>query len=335
MIVITGAAGFIGSNLVARFNLLGRHDLILVDDLEKSDKWKNIRGLQFQQLISIADFIDFVEQDGLKNCEAIYHMGACSSTTETDMDFLLQNNFHYSQFLFRYATELDIPICYASSAATYGNGEFGYHDSHEQLARLRPLNKYGYSKHLMDQWVLRRSEKPTRWYGVKFFNVFGPNEYHKEGMRSLVVKAYEQIQRTGKVELFKSYRSEYSDGGQLRDFVYVQDVVDAMLGLMNPEMVHPNPGIYNIGMGVAHSFQQLVECVFKNLGLETQIKYIDMPEELKGQYQYFTQANMLKLKGEMPDFEFNSLQKSVDHYLNSFLKTDNWYLDLNKKELWP
>ena len=233
MILVTGAAGFIGSVLVKELNLKGREDLILVDRFESDDKWKNLRGKTFIEFIHADELFTGAWDEVLGGVSQIYHMGACSSTTERDMDFLMENNVNYSKNLFDLAIQTDIPIIYASSAATYGGIEEGFDDEHGKVPTLKPLNAYGYSKQLFDEWVLKLDKLPTKWHGIKFFNVFGPNEYHKDDMRSLVHKAYGQISDHKHVKLFKSHRIDFENGKQLRDFVYVKDCVRAMMAMMD------------------------------------------------------------------------------------------------------
>jgi ADP-L-glycero-D-manno-heptose 6-epimerase len=251
-------------------------------------------------------------------------MGACSATTERDMDYLMKNNVYYTQSLFEMARNLDIPFIYASSAATYGDGELGYSDNHETVSKLRALNPYGYSKQLVDEWILKQKEKPKHWFGVKFFNVYGPNEYHKGDMRSLVHKAYGQILTDGKVRLFKSHKEGFKDGEQLRDFVYVVDVVKAMIEMMKPE-VKKHSGIYNLGSGKARSFFHLVEATFKAMEKTPNIEFIDMPLSIRNQYQYFTEADMKKFQTVFPQFKFHSLEEGVTDYVKNFLMTDRHY----------
>jgi ADP-L-glycero-D-manno-heptose 6-epimerase len=238
------------------------------------------------------------------------------------MDYLMKNNVVYTQALFRFATSKNIPFIYASSAATYGAGELGYDDDAELLPKLMPLNPYGYSKQLVDEWILNEENKPDHWFGLKFFNVFGPNEYHKGDMRSLVHKAFGQIQDAGIVKLFKSHRSDFLDGEQLRDFIYVKDVVRAMLELSNPEKVS-HSGIYNLGTGTARTFLDLVFATFKALNRESQVEFIDMPVPLQSQYQYFTEANMNKFFSIMPEFEFTTLEDGVEEYVRNYLLQEN------------
>ncbi len=322
MILVTGAAGFIGSVLVKELNKLGREDLILVDRLGSDEKWKNLRGKSFVEYIHADELFTGAWDEVLEGISTIYHLGACSSTTERNVDFLMENNVNYSKNLFDLALERDIPIMYASSAATYGGIEKDFNDNHETVHELRPLNAYGYSKQLFDEWVLKLEKKPSLWYGIKFFNVFGPNEYHKDEMRSLVHKAYGQIKEKGQVKLFKSHRTEFENGEQLRDFVYVKDCVRAMLAMMDKGT---GSGIYNLGTGKANSFDDLVDFTFKAMKETTKISYIDMPESIRNQYQYFTEANMTKFNQLLPDFKFTSLEDSVKDYVGHLLKDDPHY----------
>lgn len=317
MYLVTGAAGFIGSCLVKTLNDLGNHDLILVDRLKDTSKWLNMRGLKFLEYIHADDFSKKFHH-GVKG---IYHLGACSSTTETNMDYLMENNVEFSKKLFLYATEKKIPFVYASSAATYGAGEAGYHDS--SISDLKPLNPYGYSKQLFDEWVLKQKATPKSWQGLKFFNVYGPNEYHKAHMRSVVVSAFEQIRDTGKVKLFKSYDPKFLDGEQKRDFIYVKDVVNAMVLFMKHES---DSGIFNLGTGTARTFNDLAIATFRALNKPVNIEYIEMPANLKKQYQYFTEADMSKFKKVFSDFKFYSLEDGILDYVKNYLNTENPYM---------
>lgn len=322
MIVVTGAAGFIGSCIVKKFNDVGIEDIVCVDRLESDNKWLNLRGLKYYEYINADEFIDPEILNGLfdDGVTAVYHMGACSSTTERDVDYLFKNNVEYSQLLFKYCAEYDVPFCYASSAATYGGGEFGYSDL--SIDKLMPLNAYGYSKQVVDEWIFKQNKFPSKWYGIKFFNVYGPNEYHKGNMSSVVYQAFNQINETNSMKLFKSHHPDYQDGGQLRDFVYVKDTVEAMYRLMNDEHKGES-GIYNMGTGEARSFADLVKATFSAMGKDENIVYIDMPESLRDQYQYFTQAKMEKLHQALPDFNFHKLEDGVKDYVQSHLmKTD-------------
>jgi ADP-L-glycero-D-manno-heptose 6-epimerase len=272
MIIVTGGAGFIGSALIHALNREGHQDIIVVDWLGSDDKWLNLRGLQFQEIVSPDDFWVEEKRNRFKRARAIFHMGACSSTTEKNGDFLYQNNFKFSAMLFDHATYNNIPFFYASSAATYGNGELGYDDDPSVVSRLRPLNPYGFSKQLFDMWVLDQKHGPSVWNGFKFFNVFGPNEYHKQEMTSVAYKAFHQIKSTGKVQLFKSHRADYQDGGQTRDFIYIKDVIKVMMNFFNKKAPENN-GIYNLGTGKARTFLDLVTAVYKAQGLTPNVEY--------------------------------------------------------------
>lgn len=322
MILITGGAGFIGSVLASELNRLGHQDLVIVDRLNETQKWKNLRGIKFSDYINADELFGGDYDELIAEAEIIFHMGACSSTTENNMDYLMKNNVAYTQALFRFATTKNIPFIYASSAATYGSGELGYDDAHELIPNLLPLNPYGYSKQLVDEWILNEENKPDHWFGLKFFNVYGPNEYHKGEMRSLVHKAFGQIQNTGVVKLFKSHRTDYLDGEQLRDFIYVKDVVRVMLELSNPDKV-AHSGIYNLGTGTARTFIDLVTATFSAMSRDPQIDFIDMPVELQSQYQYFTEANMNKFFSVVPEFEFTPLEEGIQEYVQNYLMQEN------------
>lgn len=322
MILITGGAGFIGSVLAKFLNDLGHHDLVIVDKLEDSIKWKNLRGIKYLEYIHADELFNGDYDDLISNSDLIFHMGACSSTTEKNMDFLMKNNVAYTQALFRFAATSNIPFIYASSAATYGSGECGYDDDHDGIPKLTPLNPYGYSKQLVDEWILKEEAKPDHWFGLKFFNVFGPNEYHKEDMRSLVHKSFEQIKSRGKVQLFKSHRPDFRDGEQLRDFIYVKDVVKVMIELADPEKAL-HSGIYNLGTGKARSFLDLTKATFKAMAIKENIEFIDMPEVLREQYQYYTQAEVKKLKSVLPEFEFMELEAGIHDYVLNYLMKMN------------
>lgn len=315
MIVLTGGAGFIGSCFLASLNAAGRNDVLVVDSLGKGEKWKNLVGKEFIGIVGKEEFRDMMTVGGVEDVEAVVHMGACSSTTETDADYLYDNNYRYSVDVAEFALEQDARFIYASSAATYGNGDQGYSDTSTEL---RPLNMYGYSKHLFDQWI-RKEGLEQSCVGLKFFNVFGPNEHHKGSMASLVHKAIPQIHETGSVRLFKSTDPAYADGGQMRDFVYVKDVCSVMMKLLSQAEVN---GIINLGTGVARSWNDLIKAVFAAMGLEPNIVYADMPTELKQQYQNYTQADMSLMKEKCPDVEFRSLESAVADYVQGYLLKD-------------
>lgn len=323
MILVTGAAGFIGSVLVKALNDQGHTNIILVDRLRDTSKWQNMKGLQFEEYVHADELFDAHNTRFFVGLKAIYHLGACSDTTEKNVDYLMKNNLEFSKKLFLFASQNQVPIVYASSAATYGDGERGYNDDVESMKALRPLNPYGYSKQLFDEWVLKQKRFPPAWYGMKFFNVYGPNEYHKGKMRSVVVQAHEQIMATGTVKLFKSYLPQYADGEQKRDFIYVKDVVNAMLALMKHGK---DSGIYNMGTGKARTFKDLVKATFAAHGKESKIEFIEMPDHLKKQYQYFTEARMQKFNSVLPDFKFHSLEEGIKDYVQTYLVKENPYI---------
>jgi ADP-L-glycero-D-manno-heptose 6-epimerase len=282
MIVVTGGAGFIGSAFVAKLNDEGHDDIIIVDELGRSEKWKNLVKRRYADYIHKGAFLEMIIGNRVPfPVEAVVHMGACSSTTEQDADYLMENNFHYSSFLADWALVHGVRFVYASSAATYGDGGRGFSDDDQKTRELRPINMYGYSKQLFDLRVVREGLQ-DRVAGIKFFNVFGPNEYHKGDMTSVVFKAFHQIRETGKVRLFKSYKPEYGDGGQKRDFVYVKDCVEILWWLLNHREAN---GIFNLGTGQARTWNDLIRAVYAALSLPPAIDYIEMPEAIRGQYQ--------------------------------------------------
>lgn len=323
MIIVTGGAGFIGSAFVWKLNQEGIEDITIVDRLGTKDKWKNLVNRRFAEFIHKDDFLRMVGEDRVPfDVAAIIHMGACSSTTERDADYLWQNNYVYTRNLAQWSVKKGIRFIYASSAATYGDGSRGFSDDHGIIANLRPINMYGYSKQVFDLWAIRNSLE-GKIAGIKFFNVFGPNEYHKEDMTSVIFKAFGQIKETGKVRLFKSYKPEYSDGGQLRDFVYVKDCVDVLWWLLQ----HPAAnGIFNLGTGKARSWNDLIGAVFAAVGKKTNIEYIPMPEGLRNQYQYFTEAKMDKLQAADCPVSFSSLEDSVRDYVVNYLQNADQHL---------
>ncbi|RMD81463.1 MAG: ADP-glyceromanno-heptose 6-epimerase, partial [Lentisphaerae bacterium] len=286
-IIVTGGAGFIGSNIVQALNQRSQHEIIIVDSLGTDEKWKNLHGLEVEDILQPQTFIDLVQQRRIPSPAAVIHMGACSSTTEKDADYLLENNYRFTRILCEWALEQNVRFITASSAATYGDGSKGYSDSDEITPTLRPLNMYGMSKHLFDLWALRHHYY-RHIVGLKFFNVYGPNEEHKGDMRSVVSKAFQQIRAEGKLKLFRSYHPDYADGEQKRDFIYVKDAVDVVLYFLD----HPDRnGLVNCGTGKARTWLDLGRAVFAALNLEPNIEFIPMPDELQGKYQYFTQAD--------------------------------------------
>ena len=317
MIIVTGGAGFIGSCVVRTLNDAGRKDMIIVDNIAETDKWLNMRNKQFIKYVHKSKFLE--ELPSYEGVEAIIHMGAQSSTTERDFDYLWENNFEYTKALWNYCAEKQISFIYASSAATYGDGNLGF-DDRMDIDELRPLNGYGYSKQLFDQWVKHQAKTfPAQHVGLKFFNVYGPNEYFKGSMASLVFHGFNQIKADGEIRLFKSCNPEYEDGGQLRDFVYVKDICSVIMFLLEHKNVN---GIFNVGTGRAQSFRELAEATFEALGLEPNIKYIDMPEKLRGKYQYYTKAEMQKLRDMGYDKPFADLQQGVTDYVQNHLAKD-------------
>lgn len=316
MIVVTGGAGFIGSAIIAGLNNKGIDDILVVDNLGNDHKWKNLRNLSFTDCLDKKDFLELIKNNKLDNdIQAVFHMGACSSTTEKDAAFLLENNYTYTKILAEYSCDNNVRFIYASSAATYGDGSKGFSDDHEKIDQLRPLNMYGYSKQLFDLRA-KKTGMLKKIVGLKYFNVFGPNEYHKGAMRSYVIKAFEQITNTGKVGLFKSYNPQYKDGQQLRDFVYIKDAVDMTLFFLeNPQAA----GIFNIGTAAARNWNDLAKAVFDAMGKETNIEYIDMPESIRCQYQYFTQADITKIRNAGYKKQTTSLEDAAKDYVQNYL----------------
>lgn len=316
MIVVTGGAGFIGSAIVWQLNQQGENKIIIVDELGTDDKWKNLVPLKFEDFVHKEDFISMIlERDLPFDINAIIHMGANSSTTEKDADHLFSNNYLYSKELATFCLEKNIRFIYASSAATFGDGSLGFDDDENKLETLRPLNMYGYSKQLFDLWA-KRNGAFDKIVGLKYFNVYGPNEYHKGDMRSVVHKAFEQIRDTGKVRLFKSLNPKYKDGEQLRDFIYIKDAIDMTLFFLDKYNVN---GLYNLGTGKARTWNDLVTSIFKALNKPVSIEYIDLPEHLKHKYQYITEANMNKIKKAGYTVPISSLEDGVADYVKNYL----------------
>ncbi len=324
MYIITGGAGFIGSAMVWRLNQEDIDDILIVDALGESEKWKNLVGLRYRDYMHKDEFLLRIREGRAPGqVEAVIHMGACSSTTERNADYLMENNVHYSQAVCRYALDTGARFIQASSAATYGDGSRGFSDGLLSLFTLKPLNMYGYSKHLFDLWAFRENLL-NKIACVKFFNVYGPNEYHKGDMRSMVCKAVEQVRETDALRLFKSDRPEYVDGGQMRDFVYVKDCVEVIRWLIGKPDVN---GILNLGSGTARTWNDLARAVFAAMEQPETIRYIDMPASLAGKYQYFTQADMSWLKRRDCPVRFHSLEDGVRDYVCNYLGASNPYLD--------
>ena len=311
MIIVTGAAGFIASNVVGALNGCGRQDLMLVDDFSKKEKQRNYQDKQYQGLLDRNGFLEWFKENH-KKVDFIIHLGARTDTTEFDYNVFQKLNVDYTIGIWKLCTEYQIPLIYASSAATYGMGELGYDDRHDVVERLQPLNPYGRSKNEVDKYILSQKEQPPFWAGLKFFNVYGPNEFHKGKMASVILHAYRQIKETGQVRLFRSHNPNFKDGQQLRDFVYVKDVAKVILWLMQHQ---PASGLYNVGTGKARSFYDLADNTFKAMDLETNIEFIDTPLEIRDKYQYFTEANMAKLRGVGYMEPFTSLEDGVREYV--------------------
>jgi len=315
MIIITGAAGFIGSCLVGKLNEQGFNDLVLVDDFSRDNKIANLDGKKFSQKIDRDQFHSWLRENH-RFVQFVFHLGARTDTTEFDKSIFDKLNVHYSKDVWNLCVEFGLPLVYASSAATYGEGESGYDDRHELIPGLKPLNPYGDSKQEFDVWVLGQEKKPYFWCGLKFFNVYGPNEYHKGRMASVVLHAFRQISATGKMKLFRSHRAEYKDGEQLRDFVYVDDVTEVCTWLMQHRK---DSGIYNLGSGKSRTFLDLAKSTFRAMAKPEQIEFIDTPEDIREKYQYYTEAKMDKLRAAGYRRDFHSLEEGIDDYVKNYL----------------
>lgn len=315
MIVVTGAAGFIGSNMVKKLNLEGISNVVVVDDFSNDEKNKNLDGKEIIERVHRNEFFKWLDVNG-GQVEFIVHLGARTDTTEFNKAIFDELNVNYSKTIWELCVKHDIPLIYASSAATYGMGELGYVDSHDIVGQLKPLNPYGDSKNDFDIWALAQDKQPPFWAGIKFFNVFGPNEYHKSRMASVVFHAFKQIKATGKMKLFRSHNPEFKDGEQKRDFIYVKDAVDVLFFLMETQQTS---GIYNLGTGKARTFLDLVKATFKAMDIEPDIEFIDTPEDIRDKYQYFTEANMRKLQDYGYVLPFSTLEQAVEDYVRYFL----------------
>lgn len=327
-IIVTGAAGFIGSCMVQYLNQNGFNNLILVDNFDIAAKKTNWETKQYAEQVNLEDLFDWLKQYE-SEVAAIIHLGARTDTTEFDYSVHEKLNVAYSKSIWNYCTEKQIPLIYASSAATYGAGELGYDDNHEIVEQLQPLNPYGISKNEFDKWALKEIKQPPSWAGLKFFNIYGPNEYHKERMASVIWHSFNQINNDGVVKLFKSHRDDFKDGQQLRDFVYVKDLLKVMHWMMvtmaNVNWPAGQNGLYNLGTGQARSFYDLVMATFKGLDKEPEIVFIDMPVDIRDKYQYFTEANMQKLRAAGYNDKFYTLEEGVNDYVRNYLSKGEFY----------
>jgi ADP-L-glycero-D-manno-heptose 6-epimerase len=321
MIVITGAAGFIGSYLVGKLNQAGYNDLILVDRFDDPLKDMNLFNKKYKKFIDRDKFFKWLINNS-GDVKFIFHLGARTDTVGQEPDLYQQLNLIYSQRLWNICSEIQVPLLYASSAATYGNGESGFSDSHQNVTNLRPLNLYGWSKHDFDVWALKQVRTPPFWTGLKFFNVYGPNEYHKGRMASVVLHAFQTIRKNGKMKLFRSHHKDYGDGEQSRDFIYVEDIANVMLFFMQNQ---EKSGIYNVGTGKARSFLDLTNAVFNSINMNPEISFIDTPVDLRGRYQYFTEAEIQKLRDIGYTKPFTSLEEGVDVYVGKYLVPEACY----------
>lgn len=315
MIVVTGAAGFIASVVTGMLNIHGSDDLVLVDDFTKTEKKGNYESKQFKALIDRNRFLDWFKKHHA-DVSFVIHLGARTDTTEFNDEVFETLNINYTKAIWAICTAYQIPLIYASSAATYGMGELGYDDRHDIVDRLKPLNPYGRSKNEVDKYILQQKEQPPFWAGLKFFNVYGPNEYHKGNMSSVILHAFKQINETGTMKLFRSHHPDYLDGEQKRDFVYVKDVAKVILWMMEHR---PQNGLYNVGTGQARTFFDLADNTFKAMGKTTRIEFIDTPLKIRDKYQYFTEANISKLRAAGYDKPFSSLENGIDDYVKNYL----------------
>jgi ADP-L-glycero-D-manno-heptose 6-epimerase len=325
MKIITGGAGFIGSAICWRLNSLGFNDIIIVDSDIEGTKKNNLQELKYSEFIDKDTFVNRIDEFSGK-ADILYHMGACTSTTETDMDYLMKNNFEYSKHLAEWAIRNKVRFIYASSGATYGDGSLGFDDDHSLIPKLKPLNKYGLSKQMFDLWLIENN-LIDKVVGLKYFNVFGPNEYHKGEMRSMVCKQYNQILKAGKMKLFKSYKAEYKDGEQKRDFIYVKDAVEMTVFFEGNKNIS---GIFNIGSGNAYTWNSLAHSIFKAMNLEPWIEYVDIPDNIKNQYQYYSCADISKLREAGFKKEITELEHAVEDYVVNYL-SPNKYLTLSNQ----
>jgi ADP-L-glycero-D-manno-heptose 6-epimerase len=323
MIVVTGAAGFIGSVMVGKLNSEGFNDIVAVDEFSHPEKNRNLEGKKMTAKVERDKFFNWLKENN-RQVEFIFHLGARTDTTEFDMDLLNRLNLDYTKQMWQACVQYGIPLVYASSAATYGNGEHSYDDNESLIYQLEPLNPYGVSKNEFDKWALQQAEKPYFWVGLKFFNVYGPNEYHKGRMASVIFHAFNQIKQTGAMKLFRSHNPNFKDGEQMRDFVYVMDVVEVLYFLLHHRKKESS-GIYNLGSGHAETFLELVKNTFKAMGVPESISFIDTPEDIRDKYQYFTEANMAKLRSIGYTKPFAPLSIGVDEYVKKYLLESRYF----------
>jgi len=320
MIIVTGAAGFIGSGLISRLNKDGFQNIIAVDDFSKIDKAENLEGKTIKEKVERVSLFDWLDQNN-RDVEFIFHIGARTDTTEFDKEIFDQLNVNYSKQIWEKCVAYQIPLVYASSAATYGLGENGYDDNESTISQLKPLNPYGDSKNEFDIWALQQEKKPFFWAGLKFFNVYGPNEYHKGRMASVIFHAHNQIKKTGSMKLFRSHNPDFKDGEQMRDFIYVKDLIDVCIFFMHHRK---NSGIYNLGSGKARTFKDLVTNTFISMGITPDISFVDTPADIRDKYQYFTQANMSKLRSVGYIRPFSTLEEGIDDYVKNYLSSGTY-----------
>ena len=321
MIVVTGAAGFIGSYFVGKLNRSGFDNLLLVDRYDDASKERNLVTKHFSRLIDRDDFPEWFSKNA-REVDMVFHLGARTDTIGQEPESYEELNLRYSQLLWNACAEFQVPLVYASSAATYGNGEYGFSDAHHKIAHLQPLNLYAWSKHDFDVWVLRQKKSPQFWAGLKFFNVYGPNEYHKGRMASVVLHAFQTIRNTGEMRLFRSHRDDVADGEQKRDFIYVDDIAEVMLFFL--ENQH-NPGIYNVGTGKARTYLDLTKAVFDSLKINPEIQFVDTPRDIRSRYQYFTEADIQKLREIGYSKPFTELEHGVEEYVSNYLVSEHCY----------
>ncbi len=321
MIIVTGAAGFIGSCLIGRLNKENFNAIVAVDKIDALEKNKNLEGKKILKKVALENFISWFDHN-FEEVEFVFHIGAITDTAEFDRELLAKYNTDYTKRIWRKCAAYQVPLVYASSAATYGLGELGYEDQEKLVADLQPLNPYGESKNAFDKWAVSQKKQPLYWAGLKFFNVFGPNEYHKNRMASVVMHAFNQIQETQQMKLFRSHNPDFKDGEQMRDFIYVKDLLEACVFLMHHRK---NSGIYNLGSGKARSFIDLAKAVFNAMNIPEEISFIDTPEDIRDKYQYFTEANMSKLRSIGFDHKFHSLEEAVEDYVKNYLEQGEYY----------